>query len=236
MLQVLLIDDDIELCQMMEEYLEAEDFALEFAHDGQQGARMALSGKHDLVVLDVMMPGMNGFDTLRLIRNTSQIPVIMLTAKGDDIDRILGLELGADDYVAKPFNPRELVARVRAVLRRTREAHRAARPMPRETYRFGGWALDAPARRLVNPDDEDVDLTGGEFDLLMAFITHPQRVLSREQLLDWTRGRDATPFDRTIDVQLSRLRRKLGDSSRQPSMVRTVRGGGYLFVPRVTRD
>jgi two-component system, OmpR family, response regulator len=143
--------------------------------------------------------------------------------------------LGADDYVAKPFNPRELVARVRAVLRRTREIHSTARPMPRETYRFAGWTLEAAGRRLTDPQGTDVDLTGGEFDLLMAFLTHPQRVLNREQLLDWTRGRDATPFDRTIDVQLSRLRRKLGDSSRQSVMVRTVRGGGYLFAPAVVR-
>jgi two-component system OmpR family response regulator len=156
----------------------------------------------------------------------------MVTARGDDIDRIVGLEMGADDYLPKPFNPRELVARVRAILRRTRLAHRPA-AMSGRIYRFAGWTLNAGARQLQDADGQSVELTGGEFDLLTALLSHPQRVLTRDQLLDWTRGRDASPFDRSIDVQLSRLRRKLGDTAKSPAMIRTVRGGGYLFAPQV---
>lgn len=233
---IAVVEDDPEIRSLVSGLLVREGFQVAAcAHAGELD-RVLERRRVDLVLLDLMLPGEDGLSICRrLLGAPVSTPVIMVTAKGDDIDRILGLELGADDYVAKPFNPRELVARVRAVLRRTREAHSVVRPVPRETYRFAGWTLEAAGRRLVDPQGEDVDLTGGEFDLLMAFLTHPQRVLSREQLLDWTRGRDATPFDRTIDVQLSRLRRKLGDSSRQSVMVRTVRGGGYLFAPTVVR-
>lgn len=233
---IAVVEDDPEIRLLVDGLLSREGFEVAGCAHAEELDRVMERRRVDLVLLDLMLPGEDGLSVCRRLRNAPvTTPVIMVTAKGDDIDRILGLELGADDYVAKPFNPRELIARVRAVLRRTREAHSTARPMPRETYRFGGWSLDAPARRLIDPQGQDVDLTGGEFDLLMAFITHPQRVLSREQLLDWTRGRDAMPFDRTIDVQLSRLRRKLGDDFRQPSMVRTIRGGGYLFALPVTR-
>jgi two-component system OmpR family response regulator len=230
---IAVVEDDPEIRLLLTGLLSREGFeATPCAHAGELD-RLLQRRRVDLVLLDLMLPGEDGLSVCRRLCGAPvATPVIMVTAKGDDIDRILGLELGADDYVAKPFNPRELIARVRAVLRRTREAHSVQRPMPRETYRFAGWTLDAPGRRLVDPAGEEVELTGGEHDLLVAFVTHAQRVLTREQLLDWTRGRDATPFDRTIDVQLSRLRRKLGGGS---DMVRTIRGGGYLFAPAVTR-
>ncbi|MDZ4375010.1 MAG: response regulator [Phenylobacterium sp.] len=233
---IAVVEDDPEIRTLVSGLLSREGFEVAGCTHGADLDRLMERRRVDLVLLDLMLPGEDGLSICRrLVGAPVATPVIIVTAKGDDIDRILGLELGADDYVAKPFNPRELVARVRAVLRRTREAHSVARSMPRETYRFAGWTLEAAGRRLTDREGADVELTGGEFDLLLAFLTHPQRVLSREQLLDWTRGRDATPFDRTIDVQLSRLRRKLGDNVRQPEMVRTIRGGGYLFVPAVIR-
>jgi two-component system OmpR family response regulator len=233
---IAVLEDDPEIRLLVEGLLTREGFEVVGCARAEELDRVLERRRVDLVLLDLMLPGEDGLSVCRRLRNAPvATPVIMVTAKGDDIDRILGLELGADDYVAKPFNPRELIARVRAVLRRTREAHSTARPMPRATYRFAGWRLDAPARRLLDPRDREVELTGGEFDLLIAFVTHPQRVLSREQLLDWTRGRDAMPFDRTIDVQLSRLRRKLGDDFRRPGMIRTIRGGGYLFALAVDK-
>jgi two-component system OmpR family response regulator len=191
----------------------------------------------DLIILDLMMAGEDGLSICRRFRNGPvAIPILMVTAKGDDLDRIIGLEVGADDYLPKPFNPRELIARTKAILRRTRDAHRAPATQASDVYRFAGWRLNAASRELIGPDGVQVDLTGGEFDLLLVLLSHPQRVLNRDQLLDWTRGRSAVPFDRTIDVQLSRLRRKLGDLSRPPAMIKTVRGGGYLFSPSVERD
>ena len=160
----------------------------------------------------------------------------MLTARAEKESRISGLEIGADDYVAKPFQPRELVARARAVLRRTRPALLAPPPeAPRESFRFEGWTLDLAARALADPGGRPVELSAGDYDLLTAFLEHPQRVLSRDFLMDWTKGRDSTPFDRAIDVALSRLRRKLGDDPAQPRFIRTVRNGGYLFAAAVTR-
>lgn len=233
---IAVVEDDPEIRLLVDGLLTREGFEVSTCARSEELDRLLERRRVDLVLLDLMLPGEDGLSICRRLQNAPvATPVIMVTAKGDDIDRVLGLELGADDYVAKPFNPRELIARVRAVLRRTREAHSTSRPMPRESYRFGGWTLEAPARRLIDPQGCEVELTGGEFELLVAFITHPQRVLTREQLLDWTRGRDATPFDRTIDVQLSRLRRKLGDDFRRPTVIRTVRGGGYLFVQPVTK-
>ncbi|MBW8813699.1 MAG: response regulator [Caulobacterales bacterium] len=234
---IAVVEDDPEIRTLVSGLLGREGFEVLSCAAGADLDRALGRRRIDLVLLDLMLPGEDGLSICRRLRNAPvDVPVLMVTAKGEDIDRILGLELGADDYVTKPFNPRELVARVRAVLRRTREAHSAARDRPREIYRFGGWTLDASARRLTDAEAREVELTGGEYDLLMAFLTHPQRVLNREQLLDWTRGRDAAPYDRTIDVQLSRLRRKLGDSGRSPTLVRTVRGGGYLFSLAVKRN
>jgi len=184
----------------------------------------------------VMMPGEDGLSICRRLSAANGPPIILVTARSEDIDRIIGLEIGADDYVAKPFQPLELVARARAVLRRTRPALLAPPPeAPRESFRFEGWTLDLAARALADPGGRPVELSAGDYDLLTAFLEHPQRVLSRDFLMDWTKGRDSTPFDRAIDVALSRLRRKLGDDPAQPRFIRTVRNGGYLFAAAVTR-
>jgi len=232
---IALVEDDEHIRDLVAELLEQEGFEVAPCRDANELDRVISRRRVDLILLDLMLPGEDGLSICRRLHGAPvRVPVIMITAKGDDIDRILGLEIGADDYLPKPFNPRELVARVRAVLRRTREAHRPAATAGR-WYRFAGWSLDAGSRELTAPDGGPVELTGGEFDLLVALLDHPQRVLTRDQLLDWTRGRDSGPFDRTIDVQLSRLRRKLGDDVKTPTMFRTIRGGGYLFAPAVER-
>lgn len=230
---IALVEDDEAISELVAELLEREGFEVGRCRSGAELDRLTGRRRVDLVLLDLMLPGEDGLSICRRLHAAPvRVPVVMITAKGDDIDRILGLEIGADDYLPKPFNPRELIARVRAVLRRTREAHRPA-PTAGRWYRFAGWTLDAGSRVLSDPQGRPVDLTGGEFDLLVALLDHPQRVLTRDQLLDWTRGRDAAPYDRTIDVQLSRLRRKLGDDPKSPEIIRTVRGGGYLFAPSV---
>jgi len=231
---VAVVEDDPEIRALIGGLLSREGFEVVDCASGEVLDRTLARRRIDLVVLDLMLPGEDGLSICRRLRGGAiETPVLIVTAKGDDIDRVVGLELGADDYLPKPFNPRELVARVRAILRRTRDAHRPAATGPAETYRFAGWTLDAGSRRLENAAGRVVELTGGEFDLLLVFVTHAQRVLNREQLLDWTRGRSAAPFDRTIDVQLSRLRRKLGDEG--ASIIRTVRGGGYMFSPALDR-
>ncbi|BBC71889.1 DNA-binding response regulator [Altererythrobacter sp. B11] len=230
---IALVEDDPEIRELVAGLLGREGFEACPCSDGAELTRLLARRRIDLVLLDLMLPGEDGLSICRRLQAMPvPVPVIMVTAKSDDIDRILGLELGADDYLPKPFNPRELLARVRAVLRRTREAHRP-QAHPARFYRFAGWSLDAGSRRLTDADGQPVELTGGEFDLLLALLEHPQRVLTRDQLLDWTRGRDAAPYDRTIDVQLGRLRRKLGDQPNAPTFIRTVRGGGYLFAPAV---
>jgi two-component system OmpR family response regulator len=228
-------EDDPEIRALVSSLLTREGFEVEACSGGAELDRLFQRRRIDLVVLDVMMPGEDGISICRRLRARGDVAILMVTAKGDEIDRVIGLEVGADDYLPKPFNPRELVARVRAILRRTREAHRVSETPARETYSFAGWTLDAASRDLTTPTGEEVPLTGGEFDLLLVMLTHPQRVLNRDQLLDWTRGRSAQPFDRTIDVQMSRLRRKLEDDTGATSIIRTVRGGGYLFSPTVAR-
>ena len=232
---IAVVEDDPEIRALIGGLLSREGFEVVPCASGDILDKALARRRVDLVVLDLMMPGEDGLSICRRLRGGPiEVPVLIVTAKGDDIDRVIGLELGADDYLPKPFNPRELLARVRAILRRTRDAHRPAVTAPAEIFRFAGWTLDAGSRRLENTAGESVELTGGEFDLLLVFLTHAQRVLNREQLLDWTRGRSATPFDRTIDVQLSRLRRKLGDDG--ASIIRTVRGGGYMFSPALDRN
>lgn len=231
---IAVVEDDPEIRALIVGLLKREGFEVAACTGGPDLDRTMARQRVDLVILDLMMPDEDGLSICRRLRSgTLSTPVIMVTAKGDDVDKIIGIELGADDYLAKPFNPRELVARVRAVLRRTRDSHLPHRSMPPEIYRFAEWELDAGSRRLAGANGVPVELTGGEFDLLMVFLTHPQRVLNRDQLLDWTRGRSAMPYDRSIDVQLSRLRRKLADASGE--MIKTVRGGGYLFSPAVER-
>jgi two-component system OmpR family response regulator len=232
---IAIVEDDAEIRALISGLLTREGFEAAPCNGGEDLDKLMARRRVDLVLLDLMMAGEDGLSICRRLRASTDIPILIVTAKGEDIDRVIGLELGADDYLAKPFNSRELLARVRAILRRTRETHRVSVALPRVVYRFSDWTLDAASRELRDPVGKPVELTGGEYDLLMVFLEHAQRVLNRDQLLDWTRGRGANPLDRTIDVQLSRLRRKLGDDPRSPTMIRTVRGGGYLFAAAVER-
>jgi len=229
---ILIVDDDAEIRHLLREYLERHGLRAQAVADGR-GMRAALeNGRFDLVILDLMLPGEDGLTLCRDLRARSNLPVIMLTARGEETDRIVGLEMGADDYVPKPFNPRELLARIKAVLRRSQ-----ALPSPAATeanrLRFAGWTLDLAHRQLISSDGVVVALSGGEYRLLKVFLEHPHRVLSRDQLLDLTRGRESTPFDRSIDVQVGRLRRRLGDTGQEPSLIKTVRGEGYVLAATV---
>jgi len=225
--RILVIDDDVELCSLVGEYLEPEGFEIEPVYDGNRGLERALNGDHLLVVLDVMLPGMNGFDVLRKIRNTSKIPVLLLTARGEDVDRIVGLEIGADDYLPKPFNPRELVARIRAILRRTGSGEKV-QPIP-AILRVGDVELD-PATRTVMHNGQRVDLTSVEFNLLQVLLREAGRVVTREHLVDEVLSRKFSPFDRSIDMHVSKVRKKLGDSDTSADHIKTVRGVGYIFA------
>jgi len=223
--RILVVDDDVELCSLVSEYLRSEGFQVEAAHDGKAGLARALSGDHLLAVLDVMLPGMNGFDVLRRIRDSSRLPVLLLTARGEDVDRIVGLEIGADDYLPKPFNPRELVARIRAILRRTRAKGEA--PVP-DVIRVGDVELD-PATRTVLHRGKPVELTSVEFSLLQVLLREAGRVVTREALVDEVLGRKFSPFDRSIDMHVSKVRKKLGDSD-TGDHIKTIRGAGYIFA------
>jgi DNA-binding response OmpR family regulator len=231
--RVLVIDDDVELCELVAEYLQSEGFKTEAAHDGEQGVARALSGEHQLVVLDVMLPGLNGFEVLRRIRaSTQRMPVLMLTARGDDVDRIVGLEIGADDYLAKPFNPRELVARIRAILRRTNPSPDDAlgrTTRTRERLNVGDVELDT-ATRVAQRAGEPLELTAVEFDLLATFLRGAGRVITREELVKDVLSRNLTPFDRSIDMHVSNLRRKLSHPGTEAERIKTVRGVGYVYT------
>ena len=232
---ILVVDDDREIRDLLARFLVKHGLRVTTARDGGEMRKALDDWKIDLVVLDLMMPGEDGLSLTRWLRaQGTSLPIVMLTAMGEDTDRIVGLEMGADDYLAKPFNPRELLARIKAVLRRVQTV-----PSPTESkscgtrLRFDGWTLDVSTRDLESKDGVVVALSAGEFDLLQAFVEHPRRVLSRDQLLDLARGRTAVPFDRSIDIQVSRLRRKLGDDAKEPQLIKTVRGGGYLFTAEV---
>jgi two-component system OmpR family response regulator len=234
---IVIVEDDGEMRNLVARLLREASFRVSTARDGREMWEILESsaGYPDLILLDVMLPGASGLDLLRRLREGSRVPVLMLTARGEEMDRVLGLELGADDYVAKPFAPRELIARVRALLRRATPAE--AQPDPRSRrLGFAGWVLDTARRELSSPDGVAVDLSGAEYDLLLAFLEHPQRVLSREQLLEVAKRRvGSDPFDRTVDVQVSRLRRKIEPEENSPSLIKTVRGAGYVLVADVTR-
>ncbi|MCC8234590.1 response regulator [Pinisolibacter aquiterrae] len=228
---ILLVDDDGEIRRLVSKLLREDGHRVTSVGSAVEMREAIARCTPDLVLLDVMLPGTDGLTLCRELRASSSLPIIMLTAKGDDVDRIVGLEMGADDYLAKPFHPRELLARIRAVLRRARPSEGGGAKTGRE-IRFAGWCLDTARRELTDPRGVVIDLSTGEYDLLLTFLETPHRVLSRELLLDATRNRDAEPFDRAIDVQVSRLRRKLETAG---EVIKTVRGAGYLFVPDVER-
>ena len=231
---VLLVDDDAQLRHLVAKFLRANQCRVTLAANVPE-MRHALESAHvDLIILDLMLPGTSGLDVCKQIRTTSSIPIIMLTAKSEEADRIIGLETGADDYVTKPFSPRELLARMRAVLRRLQEPARPQSGASGRGYAFNGWSIDTLKRELTNPDGVVVDLSTGEYDMLLAFVEQPQKVLTREALLDAARNRVATGFDRSIDVQISRLRRKIDSGDEETSAIKTVRGVGYMFMPTVT--
>jgi two-component system response regulator CpxR len=226
MTSVLLIDDDTELTKLLEEYLEEEQFHLDFAHDGVSGLEKASHNQYAVVVLDVMLPGMSGLDVLKQLRQKSSVPVLMLTARGSELDRILGLELGADDYLPKPFNPRELVARLRAILRRTSGGGAAASGQP---VHLADVELH-PESRSVTCAGKPVSLTGAEFDLLHTFLRSPGKIISREDLTQAALGRPMSPMDRSIDVHVSNLRRKLGSYDGNHERIKAIRGSGYVYL------
>ena len=233
---ILLVDDDDDILTLLSGFFRKHGHAVTTATGGAAMFEALERQPSDIVILDVMLQDEDGFSLCRRLRATSRVPVIMLTAMADHTDRVVGLEIGADDYVTKPFDQRELLARVKAVLRRTAEL--AAAPIPSETRPalcFAGWRLDVARRELRSADNALLLLSGGEFDLLLAFAEHPQRVLTRDQLLDFARGLSHAAYDRSIDVQVSRLRHKLEDDPKNPSIIRTVRNGGYIFAPEVTR-
>lgn len=225
MARVLIIDDDVELCRLLGERLSTEDLSIEAIHNGQHGLERALSQDYALVILDLMLPGMKGLDVLRRVRERSAVPVLILTARGEDVDRIVGLELGADDYLPKPFNPRELIARIRAILRRTNHT-KTANPLLVDEIR-----LDSTARE-VWVGEAPLDLTSAEFSLLEALLQHAGHVVTREHLTEVVLGRKLGPFDRVIDVHISNVRRKLAHAADAGERIKAVRGSGYLLVVR----
>jgi two-component system, OmpR family, response regulator CpxR len=226
--RVLVVDDDVELCDLVKEFLQPEGLQVEAVHNGNRGLERALSGEHALVVLDVMLPGLNGLDVLRKLRASSSVPVLLLTARGQDVDRIVGLELGADDYLPKPFNPRELVARIRAILRRTR-GEGSEKQAPQTSVRVGDVELN-PATRTVLRGGEAVDLTAVEFNLLDVLLREAGRVVTRDELAKIALGRLFSPYDRSIDMHISKLRKKLGEDGKGGERIKTVRGVGYIYA------
>lgn len=230
---ILIVDDDSQIRSSLGRFLTGGGLRTTRAENGTAMFAALANGRFSLVVLDVMMPGEDGFTLCRRLRAASRIPIVLLTAMSSEADRIVGLELGADDYVCKPFSPRELLARIRAVLRRTEDlAAHEKRPRV-QVHQFEGWQLDPVRRTLRDPRGTLVELTAGEFELLLAFAEHPQHTLTRDQLLDLSRGRTSSVFDRSIDVQVSRLRRKIEHNPQQPELIKTVRSGGYIFASHV---
>jgi DNA-binding response OmpR family regulator len=227
--RILVVDDDVELCELLREYLEPEGFRIDVAHDGAEGLARALSGEFTLVVLDVMLPQIEGFEALRHIREKSRLPVIMLTARGDDVDRIHGLEIGADDYLMKPFNPRELAARIQAVLRRSSFPASGSASSAPETIVLGDIELDKGSR-TVRRKNREIELTSVEFDLLAFFLKTPGQVVSRDDMVKAVLRRELVSFDRSIDVHVSNLRRKLGPAPDGGDRIRAIRGVGYVYV------
>jgi two-component system, OmpR family, response regulator len=233
---LLIVDDDREIRGLLAQYLEKHEFRTTAVADGKEMRRTLERVHIDLIVLDLMLPGEDGLSLCRELRSRSQIPIIMLTARGEDLDRIIGLELGADDYLPKPFNPRELLGRVKAILRRTAHAPRDPSPESVRGFSFDGWRLDTVTRTLTDAAGKEVALSGAEYRLLAVLLGANNRVLTRAQLTELLRGRDADPFDRSIDVRVSRLRQILGDDARAPQIIKTVYGEGYVVGVTVVTD
>ena len=231
--RIAVVEDDPEISRMMVSYMHDHGFEVSAARSGRDLDRVMLDSKIDCVILDVGLPGEVGLSICRRLRGKSTVPIIMVTGRGSDTDRIVGLELGADDYLPKPFNPRELLAWVRAVMRRSAPIEVAPADTP-QTLMFEGWRLDMARRQLSAPDGSQRSLTSGEFNILALFCQHPRKVMSRDDLLELLHGRAAAVFDRSIDVQISRLRRKIETNLKDPSFIKTVRYGGYFFTPLVT--
>jgi two-component system, OmpR family, response regulator len=233
---ILVVDDDAEIRALLGEYLRRNGYRVTAVADGKAMWAALETGHPEVIVLDLMLPGEDGLTLCRKLRAQSEVPIIMLTARGEETDRIVGLELGADDYLPKPFNPRELLARIRSVLRRSRSLPGNLVADPVRRLRFAGWTLDVATRGLTSPASVVVALGATEFKLLRIFLSHPNRVLNRDQLMDLMLSRDAGPFDRAIDVQVSRLRHRLGDDAREAALIRTVRGEGYVLAAQVETE
>ncbi|HEX2215425.1 MAG TPA: response regulator [Xanthobacteraceae bacterium] len=236
---ILVVDDHRDIRESLSRYLQKHEFRVTMAEDAAAARRLLRASAVDLVVLDIMMPGEDGLALCRYLRENTDLPVILLSAMGEETDRIVGLEMGADDYIGKPFNPRELLARIKAVMRRARSlpvgAARQLVGRPGERIGFDRWILDVGRRELSGEDGVAISLSTAEFALLSAFVNHPGMVLSRDQLLDLTRGRAAEVFDRSIDNQVSRLRRRIEADPKNPMLIKTVWGGGYAFAPEIRR-
>lgn len=232
---ILVVDDNKEILDLVSRFLAKDGYRVSTAEDGREMKKVMANARIDLILLDVMLPGDDGLTLCRDIRSESNIPIIMLTAKGEEIDRVIGLEMGADDYISKPFGTRELLARIKALLRRTNDMGAVNTPTDTpKNFLFDEWKLDTSKRELISKDDVVVPLSTGEFTLLMALVERPNRVLNRDQLLDIARGRASIAFDRSIDTQISRLRKKIEKDSKHPELIKTVWGGGYIFTPEVT--
>jgi two-component system OmpR family response regulator len=232
---ILVVDDDREIRSLLRDYLEKNGFRATAVADGQETRRALERGRFDLIVLDLMLPHESGLEICRALRASSDIPIIMLTALGEEVDRVVGLEVGADDYIAKPFSPRELVGRIRAVLRRTAQTPRTADAASARAYTFAGWRLDTTTRTLTSPGGDVAALGGAEFRLLSILLAHAPRLLTRAQLMELMRGRDFDPFDRSIDVRVSRLRQTLHEDARAPRIIKTVYREGYFIGVPVER-
>jgi len=232
---ILLVDDERDIREPLAAYLTRNNVRVTKAENAAAARQMLSAYAIDLVLLDIMMPGEDGLSLAGFIRATTPIPIILLTAKTEEMDRVVGLEIGADDYVTKPFSPRELLARIKAVLRRVGENGRPVRAPDTESYGFGSWILKSGERELVGEDNVAIPLSTGEYNLLHAFVTHPRRVLSRDQLLDLSQGRELAAFERSIDNHISRLRKKIEVNSADPKLIKTVWGGGYMLAAEVRR-
>ncbi|MFM2485876.1 response regulator [Celerinatantimonas yamalensis] len=232
--QILVVDDDHEILSLLQQYLHKSGFAVITAGEGQQMLAHLACQQPDLIILDIMLPGDDGFTLCRKVRQHSNVPIIMLTANSDEMDRIVGLELGADDYIAKPFSPRELLARIKALLRRAEVTAQAM--LPSRYIRFNQWRLDTQTQSLLHDSGDQFELSGSDYRLLQLFLQHPNEILNRDMISDATRGREILPMERGIDVQISRLRQRLADSDKHKRIIKTIRGSGYTLVAQVSYE